>query len=612
MKYISTFVTSIAACASVYAADIRVDANISEDTVWTSENTYILDAQVYVIDGASLTIEPGTVVKGAALTSGASALIITRGSKIYALGTPTDPIIFTAEADPLDGSYGINQTNLWGGVIILGDAPLNSESRGTEGDFTANPQVPFTDNIEGLDNSTSNTFTEFGGLNSEDSSGIFRYVSIRHGGSLLSTNNEINGLTMAGVGSGTIIEFVEVFANKDDSFEWFGGTVDARFLVAAFGNDDAFDYDQGWTGRGQFWFSIGTQITGEEQDHAGEHDGTVDFTQTGLSRGMGTIFNATYIGPGSSSGTGEGAFEINDDAGVRYYNSIFTQWGGPAVDVVDPDGRFGLTELEDNVTRIDFRNNIWFDNGDGSVSDLATAADVVTFLTEAVKSNTIEDPMLRGVSRTDDGGLDPRPAAASPAFSNVLQEVPNDGWYIDAEFQGAFGSNNWMLGWTKLATDGYLAESSPVVATAPVAISTVTRVPEGAGQFSNFGIDIAGDLPRMFIIRGLAKKLIDSGFLEADVIAKPQITVRNFQTKEDIAVETQWLDREDPIEALSSYVGLATLNSDPGATPNPRPTLDDEAAVLLISLNPGTYVIKFEDEDELGGAGQIEMYLTDL
>lgn len=589
--------------ASLQAATMPVTANITADTIWTSDNTYILETQVYVID-ASLTIEAGTVIKGASLEEGAAALIVTRGAKIYALGSPSAPIIFTAEADPLDGSLDETNTALWGGVIILGAAPLNSESNGSVGNPAGTPPTATVDNIEGLANSPDNDWTEFGGLDPDDNSGIFRYVSIRHGGSVIGANNEINGLTMGGVGRGTLVEFVEVFANKDDGFEWFGGTVNARFLVAAFGNDDSFDYDLGWTGKGQFWFMIGTTgATSDAQDHGGEFDGTVDFAVETGPRGMGTIYNATFIGPGAAT-ENEGAFEISDDAGARFYNSIIAEWGNHGIDVL-ADAADGLTETEGGVTRIDFRNNIWWELGVANAAGtLATTPAAIDFLTAVGKGNTTQDPLLRGVSRTDDAGLDPRPAANSPAWTNARKTLPaGDAWYIDVPFQGAFGETNWMAGWTKLSQDGYLPAQEMTPFTAPVALSCVSYVQ--ASNFTNVGIQIDGDLPRMFIIRALGEKLQDSGV--QDPLPDPELIITDFTTQTDVYFETQWLDREDALETLGASVGLATLGAEDG-----RPTVDENAAAMMVSLNPGIYVIKMQDEDGAAGTGQIEVYMTDL
>ncbi|MEM9158997.1 MAG: hypothetical protein AAGB46_08085 [Verrucomicrobiota bacterium] len=613
MKRIIASFAAIAACATNYAAEERIGANISSDTVWTADNTYILDDQIYIIDGAVLTIEPGTVIKGAPSATAATALIVTRGSKIYAAGTSDAPIIFTAEDDLLDGSLGPDQTSLWGGVIILGAAPVNSQKLGIAKDSSATPAVDFTvENIEGLTNSPDNDYTEFGGTDPDDNSGIFRYVSIRHGGAVVGSNNEINGLTMGGVGRGTIIEFVEVFANKDDGFEWFGGTVDARFLVAAFGNDDSFDYDQGWRGKGQFWFTIGDTglVASEAMDHAGEHDGTVDFSSEETERGLGTIYNATYIGTGSED---EGIFEVSDDAGVRYYNSIFRDFAKHGVDVL-ADAEDGLIDQEDGVARIDFESNIWWNIGNGGTLNttdvLSTNAVLTALLVSASKNNAIEDPMFYGISRTTDGGLDPRPVMASGAWSNTRFDYPNDPWYIQADYQGAFGETNWLYGWTKLSQDGYLPAARESSASTATSVSATTSVADGS--FTNINVVVEGELPRLFIIRARGRKLIDDQFDPNAVMDDPQIEitqryVHNGQIERlNLPAVTGWIDREDVIEVLGARVGLSTLR--PAEN---RPTDDETAAVAVMSLNPGVYVIKVTDEAGAGGAVQTAAWMLD-
>ncbi|MDQ7051624.1 MAG: hypothetical protein Q9P14_01515 [candidate division KSB1 bacterium] len=179
-----------------------------QKVVWTSDKVYVLDGFVFVDEGAELWIEPGTVIKGKpGQGEQASALIVARGGKIYAMGTPTHPIIFTAEADDVTdpNDLPLDARGLWGGVIILGRAGLNS----TPGE-TAIEGIPTTE-PRGL----------YGGNDDDDNSGVFRYVSIRYGGTDIGAGNEINGLTLGGVGRGTVIEFVEVFNNKDDGFEFF-------------------------------------------------------------------------------------------------------------------------------------------------------------------------------------------------------------------------------------------------------------------------------------------------------------------------------------------------------------------------------------------------------
>ena len=198
-------------------------------------------------------------------TDETSALIITRGAKINAEGTRDEPIIFTAELDDLSTTTDLTATTnlLWGGVIILGRAPI--------GENINNPAENYpTDIVEGIP--SDEIRIRYGGTDAMDDSGILRYVSIRHGGSILGGDNEINGLTLGGVGAGTTIDYVEVFANKDDGFEFFGGTVNATHIVSAFVGDEAFDFDESWNGHVQFAFAIQQDADPEIGDHAIEYD----------------------------------------------------------------------------------------------------------------------------------------------------------------------------------------------------------------------------------------------------------------------------------------------------------------------------------------------------
>src|SRR5690606_39227492 len=170
---------------------------------------------------------------------------------------------------------------LWGGVILLGRASLNVAG-GEE-------------QIEGLPE--SDVRGTYGGDDDDDDSGVMRYVSIRHGGARIAPDNEINGLTMGGVGRGTTIEHVEVFANQDDGFEWFGGTVNTRYLVAAFCGDDSFDYDEGFRGKGQFWFAL---QAGDDAGSGGEFDGGTT-PEDGQPYAIPTVYNMTLIGSGAAS-----------------------------------------------------------------------------------------------------------------------------------------------------------------------------------------------------------------------------------------------------------------------------------------------------------------------
>ncbi|MEJ6604250.1 MAG: hypothetical protein QNL51_16945, partial [Opitutaceae bacterium] len=228
MKLKSLLALALAgATASLPAADVNVSGSITSNTTWTADNIYNLSGYVFVAGGSTLTIEPGTVVKGAVSTgAGAAALVVTAGSKIMAEGTADKPIIFTSALDNLDGSLGSDRKGLWGGLIVLGNASINSRSD------KAATGTPTQDQIEGMSVSTDQIpLITFGGTNDADNSGIIKYVSIRHGGATIGTGNEINGLTMGGVGSGTTVSYVEVYSNQDDGFEFFGGTVNGDHLV---------------------------------------------------------------------------------------------------------------------------------------------------------------------------------------------------------------------------------------------------------------------------------------------------------------------------------------------------------------------------------------------
>ena len=206
-----------------------LSGHITADTTLISSKLYVLSGFVYVDSLVTMTIEPGTVIIGEQSTKG--SLIVQRGAKIIAQGTPTKPIIFTSQNPP-----GLRAAGDWGGVIILGNATIN---------------VP-----GGVAIIEGGVGSEYGGADDTDSSGVFSYVRIEFPGIAFLPNNEINGLTMGGVGNRTVIDHVQVSNSGDDSFEWFGGTVNCKYLVAINGLDDDFDTDFGFRGKLQFLFSI--------------------------------------------------------------------------------------------------------------------------------------------------------------------------------------------------------------------------------------------------------------------------------------------------------------------------------------------------------------------
>ncbi len=219
--------------------NINVSGNITSDQTWETGNIYVLTTRVTVESGVTLTIQPGVLIKGEAGTgANATALLIARGAKLMAEGSDDSPIIFTSVADNIEPdqieSPNLDPTlnGLWGGLIVLGNAPISADAESVQ--------------IEGIPPSDQNGL--YGGNNVNDNSGVIKYVSIRHGGANIGEGNEINGLTLGGVGSGTIIENVEIVANQDDGIEWFGGTVNVKNALIWNVGDDAIDTDQSWGG----------------------------------------------------------------------------------------------------------------------------------------------------------------------------------------------------------------------------------------------------------------------------------------------------------------------------------------------------------------------------
>ena len=322
---------------------------IESDELWEKECIYILNNKVVVPSGVTLTIEAGTIIKGTSGTGSlASALIIAQGGKIIAAGSASEQIVFTSTADNITvgESYGSNldQNNrgLWGGLIVLGYAPSSFA-----GDVDALQ-------IEGIP--AEDSWGLYGGNDPNDNSGILKYISIRHGGALIGEGNEINGLTLGGVGAGIEIDNIEVVGNVDDGIEFFGGTVDASNLLVWAQGDDAIDIDQAYSG------TIDNVVVhlGDISDHAFEIDGP-----EGSLNGSFILKNASIFGNGitengeyadfrsNAMGSTSGVFasgfpegkdvELDNDGVATNYNSGALTFG--AWDIVLPAGVSDVTSV---------------------------------------------------------------------------------------------------------------------------------------------------------------------------------------------------------------------------------------------------------------------------
>ncbi len=263
-------------------ASTSLPATISSDLSLSNDEIHVISGKVVVEAGATLTIDAGTIIKGEQGSgSSASALIVARGGKIIAEGTADNPIIFTSTLDniALGETAGTNldetDNQKWGGLIILGRAPISAADGDTES------------LIEGLPGDEE--YGLYGGDDPADNSGILRYVSVRHGGAEIGEGNEINGITLGGVGTGTLIENVEVTANLDDGIEFFGGTVNVTNAIVTWQGDDAIDIDQNYAGTiNNFYIGHG----GDDTDEALEIDGPESTTYTD---GAFTLLNGTCV-----------------------------------------------------------------------------------------------------------------------------------------------------------------------------------------------------------------------------------------------------------------------------------------------------------------------------
>lgn len=420
------------------AQDIIVTGDITSDYYMTANNTYMLKGLVRVQSGATLYIEPGTFIFGAndGSPDPASALIIKPGGKIMADGRADAPIVFTSEFAKA-GSGQQPTYGDWAGVIILGNAPVN-----VPGGIA---------NIEGPGD-------QFGGNDHDDDSGIMRYCRLEYPGFAYSLNNEINGLTMGGVGRGTTIEYIQISFCGDDSFEWFGGTVNGKYLISFRSWDDDFDTDLGYNGKLQYLVALRDNEVADQSTSNGFESDNDGSGSTNTPRTSPIYWNVTLVGPKYNEGTtvnplfGRGmhlrrsslnkvsnALIMGWPRGIRLdgvhtiqgaidgtmwvNNSIISGWTSSALDTANSGG-------------LNFNVNQWFTNSGGR-----------TYTSNA-------DVML--TNPYDFFNPDFRPMQGSPAWTGA-GTPPADGFFDPAgTFVGAFGSTDWTAGWTNWNPVGYV------------------------------------------------------------------------------------------------------------------------------------------------------------
>lgn len=326
---------------------ITLEGRITADTILRKQNTYILKGPVYMVNNKTMTIEAGTTIKAVLSGSNATALIITRGAKIVAAGNASAPIIFTSGSlNPQSGD--------WGGIVICGKASVNSSFAGTGGG-------PGVYEVEGGINNGSGDGLAGGGATPDDndSSGVLQYIRIEYAGYASQPDKEINSLTLAAVGRKTVIDHIQVLFAKDDAYEWFGGTVNCKYLIAYKTQDDDFDTDNGYTGKVQFGLIIRDSVIADiSNSEAFESDNNASGTTA--TPKTGAIFsNITAIGPRATlnnvgSTLFRGGAHIRRNTAISIFNSIIMGWPR-GIEIDATTGTSTALNIEDSTLRL--RNN---------------------------------------------------------------------------------------------------------------------------------------------------------------------------------------------------------------------------------------------------------------
>ena len=399
---------------------IVVTGEVTSNETWTSGNYYVLRGAVFVRNGATLNIAAGTRVIGESGSVG--TLIVERGGRLNAIGTPTNPVVFTS-----DQPVGQRGRGDWGGIIINGRAPINfgSGEAAGEGDTGV-----------------------YGGNDPNDNSGVLSYVRVEFSGVEFSPDNELNGIAFQAVGRGTQVDHVQAHMSRDDALEWFGGTVDGKYLVMSNAADDSLDWTFGWTGRLQF---VAITQRGDDADNGIEADNN-EFNNEVLPRSHPQIYNLTVCGDPDRNEGGESPRAANLRRGTAFTIRNFLVTGFKSTGF----------QISDNSTVAQVNNGAsqmgagvaWNMGVTGSAPVAPMHASVQTFITSGrfpdVRTNV--DPGLSTAACSNHEAPNFRPTFASLAGGQLAPiQPPADGFFDAVTFIGAVPpapAANWMDGWT--------------------------------------------------------------------------------------------------------------------------------------------------------------------
>ena len=456
----------------------------------TCDKTYIIDQKIYIPSGKTINIAPGTVLKGRAnqVVNGtedkatATALVIMRGGKINAEGSADCQVVFTAEADPMDGTYPIANKGMWGGVVMLGKA-TNNLTLAANGPFVpgGSGKLAVADGlgtIEGF--ATSNTQDQYGAnlsagesFDDNDNSGILRYASLRHAGANLVVGAEINGLTLGSVGRGTTIDHIEIVSCADDNIEWFGGTVNMKYVASFYGNDDMIDFDCGYTGKNQFFFGLKTDATASADNDNGFEMDSDDQKSNAFPRSNPSFYNVTLVGNAKSVSTADNSslagICAKELTGGEIYNSIFANFFR-GFDLTKSVGtRTGGSEAYHNWstangngtnilkvkcnTFVGCTSPITVGRSAANVVSADTAQFYTTDKNVAIATNTLPGfDYTFTINNTTNTYSKQPDFVPNPAIVVAgCPTAPVDGFYRAANYRGAFSSNageNWLSNWS--------------------------------------------------------------------------------------------------------------------------------------------------------------------
>jgi hypothetical protein len=518
---------------------------ITTDQRWTRDNVYLLRRLIQVANGATLTIEPGTIIRGvnttlSGITAEPGALLVSRGGKIIANGTADSPIVFTSIDDPNvaggyatvpttftsvsgsattilsagvpqlansnyfpdgpEGNNGFSKQGLWGGVVVCGRGYVAQGTGSVDADANGIWDLhnsSFVDNLPAQNANTGADYPEgmstnllvpiynpstaiYGGLNDSDSSGVLRFVVIRYGGFVLgdpAVGNEINSLTLCGVGQGTVLEHIESYQNQDDGFEWFGGKNNSRYLFSTANQDDSFDGDEGYRGVNQFWTAIqgtmntatvGTTAVSLRSGWAGSNT-RVGQVQTGTDYRYDNLFEwdggeadnadrlpmtdfAVYNSTLLAGDTQKRGLQIRLEAQCDFFNGL-----------VENIGANGVSRATQSATLGSITSLLTWSNVHSFSPAVSGAVEVGTVVSATV---TVLNQLTPLVEETSSQIVSPwfqvadncplyqfqafNPTLAAGANARGDDGVATPAGLVDAPFAGAMRDNNHMKGWTTL------------------------------------------------------------------------------------------------------------------------------------------------------------------